>query len=129
MELLSIITMLALLEFIWMSIRVGAARGKYNIKAPAIAGDEMFERHYRVHYNTLEQLVVFLPALWAFGYYVGEEWAAGLGCVYLVGRIIYAITYVKDPAKRGPGFLLSVLPAWILLLGSLVGAVWRLVTG
>ena len=64
-QLLTIVTMLALIEFIWLGVRVGGARAKYSVPAPATTGDEMFERHYRVHYNTLEQLIVFVPALWA----------------------------------------------------------------
>ncbi|MEJ6593498.1 MAG: MAPEG family protein, partial [SAR86 cluster bacterium] len=116
-EYLTIVTLLALIQFIWLGARVGAARGKYGVSAPATTGHDLFERHYRVHYNTLEALVVFLPALWAFGYYLGQYWAAGLGVVYLVGRVIYAISYVKDPKSRGMGMLLSSLPVYILLLG------------
>ncbi|MEJ6683967.1 MAG: MAPEG family protein [SAR86 cluster bacterium] len=128
-EYLTIVTLLALIQFIWLGARVGAARGKYGVSAPATTGHDLFERHYRVHYNTLEALVVFLPALWAFGYYLGQYWAAGLGVVYLVGRVIYAISYVKDPKSRGMGVLLSSLPVYILLLGGLGAAIWDLLVG
>ena len=123
MELLTIISMLALAEFTYFGFRVGGMRGKYGIEAPATTGNEIFERYYRVHYNTLEQLIVFLPCLWAFGYYVGQYWAAGIGLVFLIGRIVYFMTYTKDPASRSIGVLLSMLPNWILLLGALIGAV------
>ncbi|MEX2489812.1 MAG: MAPEG family protein [Pseudomonadales bacterium] len=126
MELLAIISMLALIEFIIFGFQVGGARSKYGIDAPATGGNEMFERYYRVHYNTLEQLIVFLPSLWVFGYYVGQFWAAGLGVVYLIGRVIYAVLYIKEPARRAAGVLISMLPCWILVLGGLVGACWRL---
>ena len=122
-ELLTIVTLLALIQFIWFGFRVGAARGKYGISAPATTGHDLFERHYRVHYNTLEALVVFLPALWAFGSYVSEYWAAGLGVVYLVGRVVYALSYVKDPQGRGLGMLLSSLPVYVMLLGGLGWAI------
>lgn len=127
MEWIVIITMLALVEFIVFSVQVGGARGKYNVKAPDTTGHEIFERHYRVHYNTLEQLVIFIPAIWAFGYYIGYIWAAGLGVIFLIGRLVYAVSYIKEPAKRGPGMLLSMVPTWIMVLGSLAGAVWQLV--
>ena len=67
----------------------------YNIAAPAVSGNEMFERVFRVHMNTQEQLVVFLPALWIFAGYISPLWAAGLGAVFIVGRAIYASSYVK----------------------------------
>jgi glutathione S-transferase len=73
--------------------------------------------------NTLELLVVFIPALWLFGFYVSESWAAGLGGVFIVGRLLYLLGYVKDPKRRELGFGLSFLPVVILLLGGLYGAV------
>jgi uncharacterized membrane protein YecN with MAPEG domain len=120
--------MLALIEVIVFGTIAGLARTKYGVKAPATTGHEMFERRYRVHYNTIEQLVIFLPALWAFGYYIGQYWAAGLGMIYLIGRIVYAVTYIRDPATRGVGTLLSVVPCWILVLGALAGAVIQFLT-
>jgi glutathione S-transferase len=123
MEWIAIVTILALIEFMWLGIRVGAARGKYEINAPATIGHEIFERHYRVHYNTLEQLVVFLPALWLFGRYVSADIGALIGVVFLIGRAVYAFAYVADPTKRSTGFILSFLPSLLLLLGGLGGAV------
>ena len=123
MELLTIISMLALQEFLFFGFRVGGMRAKYDIVAPATTGNEIFERYYRVHYNTLEQLIVFLPGLWAFGYYVGQYWAAGIGVVFLIGRVVYFLTYIKDPARRGVGALLSMVPCLILTIGALIGAV------
>jgi uncharacterized membrane protein YecN with MAPEG domain len=101
---------------------VGRARGKYGVKAPAVHGHEVFERYFRVHYNTLELIVVFVPAMWLFGSYVSPTWAAVLGLVYVVGRVAYLVGYVADPAKREIGFGLSVLPILVLLVGGLWGA-------
>ncbi|MFT7138396.1 MAG: putative membrane protein YecN with MAPEG domain [Candidatus Azotimanducaceae bacterium] len=125
MALVTMVTMLALLEFLYFGMKVGAARGKYDVKAPATTGNEHFERAYRVHYNTLEQLVIFLPALWAFAFYVNDLAAAGLGVIFLVGRMIYSIAYTKDPASRGLGMMLSFIPSLIMLLGAFFGAGWR----
>ena len=122
-ELLTIVSMLALLEFIYFGFKVGGARATYDIKPPATTGNEIFERYYRVHYNTLEQLVVFLPSLWAFGYYVGEYWAAGIGGVYLIGRLIYFVTYVNDPETRDVGMAMSMIPCQILTVGALIGVI------
>ena len=122
MEWIAVVTVLALVEFLWLGIRVGSARGTYEVKAPATTGNPIFERHYRVHYNTLEQLVVFLPALWLFGTYVSGGIGALIGVVFLVGRILYAFAYVADPEKRSAGFMLTFVPSVILLLGGLLGA-------
>ena len=126
MAYVDIVTALAVLQFIIFGFKVGGARGKYGIKAPAITGNEIFERHFRVQQNTLEQLIVFLPALYVFSHYYSPLVAAALGVVYLIGREIYSFTYVKDPKKRELGFVLTVLPLAILIFGGLFGAIWQL---
>jgi uncharacterized membrane protein YecN with MAPEG domain len=123
MPYVAIVTVLALLEFFWFSVRVGKAREKFGIAAPATSGNDIFERHFRVHMNTQEQLVLFLPALWIFAYFISPLWAAGLGVVFIVGRVIYANAYVRDPKSRSLGFGMSALPTFILLAGILVWAV------
>jgi hypothetical protein len=77
--------------------------------------------------NTLEQLVVFLPALWIFASFISPLWAAGLGAIFIIGRAIYARTYVKDPKGRSAGFALTALPNLALLIGILIWAVMALV--
>jgi uncharacterized membrane protein YecN with MAPEG domain len=127
MEWIAIVTALALIEYMWLGLRVGNARQKYEVLAPATTGHPIFERHYRVQMNTLEQLVVFLPALWLFGRYANAWLAALLGLVFIAGRGIYAFAYVADPASRSLGFGLTFLANVVLLLGALAGAVWALV--
>jgi len=126
MDIVYVVIALALLEFFVFGGLVGRARVKSGVDAPATSGDPMFERYFRVHYNTLEQLVIFVPGMWMFGHYVSPMVAAGLGLIFIVGRIIYLQAYIKDPAKRGRGYGLSMLPTAILLLGGLGGAVWSL---
>lgn len=126
MALLTIITMLAIIEYIYFGMKVGKARGEYGIDAPAVTGNEMFERHYRVQMNTLEQIVVFLPALWAFGHYVNHYVAAVLGLVYLFGRMIYAMKYIEEPSKRGVGMMMTMIPSMLMIIGGLLGAVYAL---
>ncbi|MGA2187739.1 MAG: MAPEG family protein [Steroidobacteraceae bacterium] len=126
MAYIDIVTALALLQFIVFGFKVGSAREKYGVKAPATSGNETFERRFRVQQNTLEQLILLIPGLYMYGRYVNPLWAAGLGIVYLVGREIYAASYVKDPAKRSLGFGLTFLPVVVLIVGGLIGAVRRL---
>ena len=126
MSLVILIIVLALIEYMVFAFQVAKARGKYAIKAPAISGNAMFERYFRVQQNTLEQLVIFIPAILAFswsaenigwpGYYI----ASGLGVVWLIGRYIYAISYVKDPASRAIGFGMTMGPSAFMLASTLV---------
>jgi glutathione S-transferase len=127
MSYVHIVTALALLQFVWFGFKVGGARGRFGVKAPAITGNDVFERHFRVQQNTMELLVVLLPGLYLFSHYFSPPAAAVLGAVYLVGREVYARAYVKDPAKRSGGYGMSFLPAAILVLGGLIGAVWQLI--
>ena len=123
MTYVDIVTALAVLQFIVFGFRVGGARGRYGVKAPAITGNEIFERYFRVQQNTLEQLIAFVPGIYLFSHYFNPLVAAALGVVYLIGRELYAFTYVKDPANRSVGYGLTFLPMVILVLGGLVGAV------
>jgi glutathione S-transferase len=123
MPYVDIVTALAVLQFIVFGFKVGGARGRFGVKAPATTGNEVFERHFRVQQNTMELLLVFLPGLYLFSHYWSPLIAAGLGVIYLVGREIYAASYVKDPAKRSAGYGLSFLPSVVLLAGGLCGAV------
>ena len=125
MNYVHIIALLAIVQFIVFGMLVGAARGKYGIKAPAMTGNEHFERAVRVQMNTLEQLVAFIPALLLAAVYWPPTYVAAVGVVYLVGRVIFRQAYVKDPAKRGLGFMLTFFPTVLLVLAGLVGAVMR----
>jgi hypothetical protein len=108
MELVAIVISLALLQYSVFGMLVGRARGTYEIKAPAITGHPIFDRYYRVHMNTLEQLIIFIPSILV---------------VFLIGRLMFLLGYVKDPAKRGPGFLIGYIPTVVLLIGGLVYAI------
>ena len=127
MEYPALIVLLALLQYVWFSLRVGMARGKYNIEAPACSGDEGFERLFRVQQNTLEQLIVFVPASFAFAHFLSPVWAPILGAVFIIGRFLYAAEYTKEPKTRTLGFALTFLPNAVLLIGALVGVILRLV--
>ncbi len=122
MALVNLTVALALLQFFAFATAVGVARERYNVAAPATTGNEVFERYFRVQMNTLELLVMFVPAIWMFGFYISANIAAGLGALYIIGRVIYFFSYVKDPKKRSLGFGLSAGPVAVLVIGALVGA-------
>ncbi len=126
-NLVAIVTVLSLLVYLAASLRVGGARSRFSIEAPATTGHPEFERHFRVHMNTLENLAIYLPGLWLFAVYWNDLIAAGLGLLWIVGRVIYMTSYVREPKSRSLGFGISALAGLILLLGGLAGAIWSII--
>ena len=122
----TIIAMLALIEYFYFGIQVGGARARTGVKAPAVSGNEEFERFFRAHQNTLEQLVIFIPALYASAYYVHPLFAVAGGVAFLVGRMLYFRTYTADAERRGPGMIITVAGTMVLTLGALVGALLQI---
>ena len=122
MNWIALITVLALIEYLVFQGFTGAARQKGGVEAPKTTGDENYERWYRVQLNTVEQLIIFLPALWLCAHLGAPTVATVAGFAFLVGRAVYALTYVKDPSKRTVGFLLGYLANVVLIFRSLWSA-------
>lgn len=118
-----IVALLAVIQYFFFGVLVGKARGRYGVKAPAVTGNEHFERALRVQMNTLEQLAAFLPSLLIAAQYWSGVMVSGIGAVYLVGRVLYQRAYVVDPRRRQLGFILTVLPTAVLMVMGLAGAV------
>jgi uncharacterized MAPEG superfamily protein len=117
----ALVTLLTVILQFGTMYAVGHARGKYHIEAPATSGHPVFERAYRVQMNTLESTVMFLPVLWLAAHY-GYVFSAGVaGLVWILGRIWYALAYLRDAHKRGPGYLVSMLGWGALVVMSLLG--------
>ncbi len=127
MEYVIIVTCLLLIQYFFFGAMVGKARGTYNVPAPATTGDPMFERYARVHGNTMEQLVLFLPSMFMFAYIASPLYAAVAGVVFFIGRIMYYIGYIADPASRGKGFLVGFIATIFVLFGSLFHGVMALI--
>lgn len=127
LPLTTLATLLALLVFFWTLWLVGRARAKYGIAAPAVTGNEMFERCFRIQMNTIEQLLAMLPVLWLCGIWVGDIAAATGGAVWSLGRVIYGLSYLSDPKKRSLGFTLTALPTICMLVATAVFVVRGLI--
>jgi len=121
MDHATLIVLLALLQYVWFTARVGLARGKYKVDAPACDGDEAWNRLFRVQQNTMEQLIVFIPAVYAFSYYMSELWMMVPGLAFIIGRFLYSAEYQKDPKTRTPGMSITLLANVVLVLGALFG--------
>ncbi len=125
--LVAIVTLVSLLVYVWMILRIPGARRKAGIDAPAMTGDPALERHLRVQANTVEWLVIYLPSLWLFAVYWNDLVAAALGVLWILGRIVYALGYAADPKKREAGFIIQALATAILLFGALGRAIYVLI--
>ena len=123
MAYITVIVMLALVEYLYFGVAVGRARARHGVSAPAVSGDEHFERFHRAHQNTLEQLIVFVPAIYAAGYYANELFAVALGVVFLIARAHYFRSYIADPPRRGVGMIVSMVVSIALIAAAMLGAV------
>ena len=121
--LTTLAVLVALLVYFGLGGVVGMARTKFNVPAPQSSGHPEFDKRNRVHMNTLEQLVMFVPAAMFAAPVLGDQITAGIALVWSVGRLVYARSYYADPTKRGLGFLLTFLPTVILIVAAAWGAI------
>lgn len=126
-RLTALATLAMIATYVWTGLMVGKARGKHKVKAPATEGPDDFNRVYRAHVNTLEQLAAMVPALWVFAYAVGDRWAALLAIVWVVGRIMYVTSYTTAADKRGTGFMVTFTALAIAVVGGAGTLIWSLV--
>ena len=120
-----IVSALALLVYYYTLFRAGMARLKFNVPAPSHDGPEPYLRYVRAHLNTLEHLVLFLPGMWLFALAVDPMWAAGIGIIWPIGRLMYALGYYRDADRRRIGLYISMPPIYIFVLGSLLGFAYQ----
>lgn len=117
-------TWLAILVALWTAILVARTRGRVGIKPPATTGSPELECALRVQANTVEQFIIFLPALWLATLYF-QGWAPGiLGLCWCVGRILYALGYrAEKPGAREPGFFIAMMSTLALIVLAAIGIV------
>ena len=70
--------------------------------------------------NSIENAVVFLPALWILAAFVSDRVAAVAALLWLAGRVWYALSYQREPASRRPSFVFSTL----IYVTTWLGALW-----
>ncbi len=125
MKLTAWATIATIVLYIWIFINVGKARIKYKVMAPSMDGPQEFLSANRVQVNTVEQMVIFLPTLWLCANFLGDQWAAIGGALWILGRILYALGYYKDPSKRSLGFGIAGFANGALLIGTVFGLLMR----
>jgi glutathione S-transferase len=118
-------TLAALSIYLWTGTNAAKARVAFGIKAPLMDGPVAFMSILRVQLNTLEQLPLLLAPMWMCAAFLGDGWAAAGGLAWCVGRVLYALAYYKDPAKRTAGFTIAIGASGLLMLGTAVGLLMK----
>lgn len=121
MDYAYLVMLLMLMEYTCFGYLVSRARSRCKVPAPAVTGNEEFERYYRVQQNTLEQLIVTLPALWIFALTSSPLWASLGGLLFILGRAVYAWGYIQSPPQRHHGFVLGAAGTAALVIGAFWG--------
>lgn len=102
-----------------LAFKCGLERGKGKVQSfeTYSTDNKDFLIARRVHMNTVENAVVFLPLLWVATVFSSFPQYAGIvGAVWVLARMAYAYLYYQDPKRRAPAFVLSML-CMITLLG------------
>jgi glutathione S-transferase len=110
MRLTAWTTLAVLGVYFWTAFMAGWARAKYKVPAPSMDGPLPFQR-----------MPLVLAPLWLCAVYLGDAWAAAGGLAWCLGRILYALGYYRDPARREAGFIIGMLACAALIIGSVVG--------
>lgn len=126
--LTGLVTILSLIVYFYMAMQVGKARAKHNTPAPAMTGPDEFMRALRVHENTMEGLILFLPVLWLFALSGHDLWAACVGIFFPIGRVLYAKGYYEAANKRSTGFTIGLAAIAVLTIGSAIQLIMQVIT-
>ncbi len=124
MDFVAFVTLLLLAQYLFFMAMTGKARDELGITAPATTGDEVFERILRVQLNTLEQLMVTLPAMWLCAHYFNASFAGIMGLVFFTGRVLYRKAYIAEPGTRATGMIMGFLANVLLLISAAFGVVF-----
>lgn len=121
------VTILAVLAYFSTGFLVAKARARFGVKAPATTGHPDFERVFRAQMNTLEWMPIFLPLMWLCALFLSDRIAAGIGLIWIAGRIAYVVGYSREAKKREMGFMIQSMACLALLIGALWGIVPQLI--
>lgn len=122
MLFIHLIILLALLQLFVFAQLTGMARLKYKVAAPAVTGNENFERYYRVQMNTIELIILFVPSIYIASIYWSPYLMASLGVIYLMGRVLYFFAYTRGK-NRAAGYLMSLIPTLVFIVAGIAGVI------
>ena len=119
----AIVTLLIALVYFLMALTVARTHARTSILPPTMTGDPVLERSLSGHVNTLKWMPIALPSMWLFAIYLRTPAVAALlRLLWIAGRVIYFVGYVKEAKKRLPGFFVQATTAFAMLFGALAGS-------
>ena len=116
-----LVILAVLLQYLWFGWLVGKLRAAHGIRGPATMGHPEFERMFRVQQNTLENMVVLVPAMMICAHEFDSRVAAACGLLFMVGREVYRREYMSAKSRQ-LGFAISLSATVIAILGGAYGA-------
>ncbi|KAJ1217706.1 hypothetical protein NDU88_005297 [Pleurodeles waltl] len=119
--LLAAVSLLSACQQGFFAKMVGSSRMKHKIMPPAVNGPPEFERTFRAQQNCVEFYPVFLVALWTAGLFLSQELASLLGFFYIFARHRYFFGYAESAKGRIPGFYMSLIALFCLLVMAIAG--------
>ena len=132
--LTSLITLALVALGLRLAFHVGKARFNFAdpltnpalFHSPEIYSDRNFLIAYRNQMNFLENLILFLPAIWIFACGVSDGLAALIGLGYVLGRVLYARNYPRD-YTHARGFQIASVCFLLLLIGAASSTIYSLI--
>jgi hypothetical protein len=115
------VTLVDLAIYFALMAKVIHARKIYQIPSPVTDGPEAFLRITRVSASSAEQLVLHLPLLWIASFAMSDLFAASLGAVWALSRVLYARGYYKKAKRRAKGLVIGLVVNGILFAGAMAG--------
>ena len=121
MEYVGLVVVAALVQYFLFAFNVAAVRERERIPATEATDNERLVRLVRVHANTGEMLIVFVPMIALCGHFFDPHVAAGVGAFWILARLVYRRGYLKDVRSRIPGFYMGDIVLALLTVGTLYG--------
>ena len=120
----ALVTVSTSLLIFFLAFKVWMTRQKH--KSPAYKATDSKEVLIanRIHMNTLEISVVYLPILWVATVFSSANLAGLLGIVWFISRVWYAVAYSQKPKKREIPFILGVACIGLTSLLALYGIIF-----
>ena len=106
-DLTILVTVATAILVMVLSFKSGAAKRANGLRPYDLIENETARIADRIHMNTVESVVVFLPLLWVGAVYADAMIASILGVIWVLSRVGYAYAYAKEPSSRALYFATS----------------------